>query len=356
MIERRLLNVGVVGAGYIAETTHVPFLKRIPIANLAAIADIDLRRAHHLSRIYGIPLVVNDYHELLNNNQIDVIDICTPPFTHATIINESAIAGKQIIVEKPLAVGLEDALAIKEKLTETGASLGVVLNLRYMPLAGRIPKILQGPQFGEVRAVTATIHTFPPGTDWITRPPYDEYGVLYDYFPHIIDLVMWSLQAIPTDVLCLRRESGQHHAFCVIVGLRLPSGKACVMLTDLRWTGATSFRLLRFDGDKQTLFVDFQDQFYHLTSGHITPRKRLEELVLRMSGLGKRLLQGRMARRYGAMIYHQALLHDFLSDFRMKRGPKVSIIDGLMHMAVIDAAVTSSRENRPVQIDHRVLF
>jgi hypothetical protein len=56
------------------------------------------------------------------------------------------------------------------------------------------------------------------------------------------------------------------------------------------------------------------------------------------------------------MIYHHALLSDFLNDFRMHRGPKISVVDGIMHMAVIDAAVRSCRENRPVEIDPRLLF
>jgi len=350
------LHVGVVGAGYVAATIHVPFLKRIPYANLEAIADVDLERAQHLSKLYGIPHATGDYHDLLQNNRIDIIDICTPPFTHEQIISDAAAAGKRIIVEKPLAVGLSDALAIKDKLQQTGGTLGVVLNLRYMPVVQSIPRIVHATEFGDVTAVTATAHTFPPDTNWITRSPYDEYGVLYDYFPHVIDLVTWSLQAIPCEVLCVRRESGQHHGFYVLTRLRLPSGGTCVMLADLKWTTATSLRLVRFDADRHTLFVDLQDQFCQVTRGHITPKKRVEEFLLRMRGLGKRVMRGRLAIKYGAMIYHHALLSDFLTDFGMQRGPKISIVDGIMHMAVIDAAVRSCRENRPVEIDPHVLL
>lgn len=351
----RPLHVGVVGAGYVAAATHVPFLKKIPFASLEAIADVDLQRAQHLGKLYGIPYATSDYHDLLKNPQIDIIDICTPPFTHERIINDAAAAGKRIIVEKPLAVGLSDALAIRNKLQETGGTLGVVLNLRYMPVVQSIPKIVHTAEFGPVTAVTATAHTFPPNTEWITRPPYDAYGVLYDFFPHVIDLVMWSLQAIPSEVVCVRRESGQHHGFHVLTKLRLPLGGTCMMLADLKWTSATSLRLVRFDADKHTLFVDLQDQFCQVTRGHITPKLRVEEFLLRMRGLGKRVMKGRLAIKYGAMIYHQVLLSDFLDDFRMQRGPKISIVDGLMHMAVIDAAVRSCRENRAVEIDPGLL-
>jgi predicted dehydrogenase len=352
----RTLNVGVVGAGNVAAISHVPFLKRIRSANLVALADVDIQRAMRLSKMHGIPRATSDYRDLLRDDRIDIIDICTPPFTHEQIISDAASAGKQIIVEKPLAVGLPDALAIRNKLQEVDGSLGVVLNLRYMPLVQAIPRILHGVQFGQVQSVTATAHTFPPVTDWITRPPYDEYGVLYDYFPHLIDLVMWALQAMPVEVLCVRKESGRHHAFYVVVNLRLPSGGTLVMLNDLKWTAATSLRVVRFDAEERTLFVDLQDQFCQVTSGHITPRRRIEELFLRVSGLGKRVVKGRLAIRYGAMIYHYALLQDFLNDFRLKRGPKISVVDGIMHMAVIDAAVRSCREHRPIEIDLRTLL
>jgi len=353
---QRPLNVGVIGAGYISAATHVPFLKKIPSASLTAIADVDLERARHLSKVHGIPRATDDYRDLLADDAIDVIDICTPPFTHQQIIVDAAAAGKRIIVEKPLAVGLPDALAIRQAIQETGGTLGIVLNLRYMPLVQSIPRILWSSQFGPVGAITATAHSFPPATGWIGHPPYDEFGVLYDFFPHVVDLVMWSLQATPTEVLCVRKESGPHHAYCVIVKLRLPSDRTCVMLSDLKWTSATSLRLLRFDAEKHTLFVDLQDQFCQVTSGHITPKKRVEEFIRRMGGLGKRVAKGRMAIRYGGMIYHHALLSDFLNDFSMRRAPRISIVDGILHMAVIDAAIRSCRENRPVEIDRGLLL
>ena len=355
MTSGRPLNVGVVGAGYIAATTHVPFLKSIPGAKVVAIADVDLQRAQRLSQEHGIPLATGDYRDLLSSDRIDVIDICTPPFTHERIAIDAAAAGKHIIVEKPLAVGFADALAIKEKLQETGARLGVVLNLRYMPLVQGIPKVLHG-GVGPVTAVAVTAHTFPPAADWITRPPYSEHGVLYDFFPHMIDLVTWSLQGIPSKVLCVRAEPGQHHAFFIIVELRLPSDRTCVVLADVKWTSATSLRLLRFDGKRHNLFVDLQDQFLQITSGHITPVSRTKEFIRRGIGLAKRVAKGRTAIRYGAMVYHRDLLSDFLNDFRMQRGPKISIVDGLVHMAVIDAAIRSYKENRPVEIDQRALL
>ena len=350
------LNVGVVGAGFIAGTIHIPFLKKISFANVEAIADVDLEKAQKLSTAHGIPLVTADYRELLRNERISVIDICTPPSTHATIINDAAIAGKQIIVEKPLAVRLGEAFAIREKLSETGVALGVVLNLRYMPLVRKIPRILHGGQLGQVTNITTTLHTFPPSSDWVTHSPFAECGVLYDFFPHVIDVVTWSLQAMPSKVLCVTAESGKHHAFHLIIELRLPSGRTCVMHADLKWTNSTSLRLLRFGGDRRDLFVDLQDQFCQLTSGYITPPKRVDEFVRRMVGVAKRVAKGPASIRNGAMIYHQDLLRDFLGDFRRKRGPKISIVDGLMHMAVIDAAITSKIESRVVEIDHRVLL
>ncbi len=95
--------VGTVGAGF-AATLHGNGYARVctvPV-RLKAVADPDLDRARKIQETYGYETAVTDFHALLNDPEIDVIDILTPPVLHQSMILEALRAGKHVICEKPL--------------------------------------------------------------------------------------------------------------------------------------------------------------------------------------------------------------------------------------------------------------
>jgi predicted dehydrogenase len=350
------LNVGIIGAGYVATSVHIPFLKALPTANVLAVADSIPGKAAAAAERYGIPSHTSDYRNVLHNKDIHVVDICTPPQFHARIAIEAIAAGKDVIVEKPMAMNQGECAAMNEALTQAPNShVGVVLNLRYMPLIHSVLQALHSGRLGEIRNVSAVIHTVPPAMDGFADSPLSRYGVLYDYAPHIIDLVLWGLQADATSVRCVA-SSPRSKGFYLVVDLRSPIAGDCSLLMDVAWTSATSIRSLQVWGSERDLFLDMQDQFWYLARGHLTPQKRAEEFVRRGAALAKRAAGGRAAIRYGGMIYHRELLRDFIAAFATKRCPKISLADGIPHVAVIEAAVRSHMEDRAVTVSTEPLI
>jgi len=229
----------------------------------------------------------------------------------------------------------------------TDSHVGVVLNLRYMPLIQSAIEVLHRGQLGQILGVSATVHTAVPTAGWFSDPVLSRYGVLYDYLPHVLDLALWALQARPLMVRCVSSRPGGS-GFYVTADLYSPLVGNPSLLVDVAWTNATSIRSLHVWGTERDIFLDLQDQFWYTARGHMTPAGRLGELVRRATGLAKRAAGGRTFIKYGAMAYHRALLSDFLAAFASRQCPRVSLADGLLHVEVIDAAIRSHQAETAV--------
>ncbi|KUK13919.1 MAG: Gfo/Idh/MocA family oxidoreductase [Synergistetes bacterium] len=97
------VTIGIVGSGY-ASQLHLNGYRKVsgvPV-RIKAIADIVEDKARRMAEIYGIENVFSDYRRILDDEEIDVVDICTPPFLHPVMVRESLEAGKHVICEKPL--------------------------------------------------------------------------------------------------------------------------------------------------------------------------------------------------------------------------------------------------------------
>ena len=129
------MKVGIIGAGAIVRRGHLPIYGTIPEVEVVGITDIDQSLASKVAEEFGIPRYFSSCEELLRDNSIELVDICTPTQTHLEIVKRAAEVGKHILVEKPLATFLKDALEIEDIVRENGTRLCVVQNWRYFPAA-----------------------------------------------------------------------------------------------------------------------------------------------------------------------------------------------------------------------------
>lgn len=349
------LRVGLVGAGFVARTAHIPFLKAIPFVELAAIADIDHDRAKEIGREFAIPRIAHSFEDLTNDQTLDVIDICTPPSKHAEIAIAAVLRGKDVVVEKPLVLKLDDALALRNAAREVQARLGVVLNLRYMPVVGAALQVVHSGRLGDFTHVRATVHTPPPGA---SSTPSDRYAVMFDFLPHILDLISWITQSRPREVDCKRTSEGSGDscdAYLLVIEFETLSRRRFLAVVDVRWTRSGIGRIIEFYGSEQNLLVDLQDQFLFVSRGYLSPFVRFREFVERSKGVARRLIKGRVSALYGGMIHHKDLLLDFMDAFRHGEEPRISMTDGLIHVAILDAAVRSVEAGRPTSVEWHVL-
>lgn len=105
--------MGVIGAGVWAET-HCITYDLAPNAELLAVCDLIPEKAETLAKKYSAKNVYTDYREMLGNSSIDAVAVVTPDFAHKQPVVDAANAGKHILVEKPMATTLADAIEMNE--------------------------------------------------------------------------------------------------------------------------------------------------------------------------------------------------------------------------------------------------
>lgn len=127
------LKVGIIGCGGIANGKHMPAIQKIPEAEMVAFCDIIVERAEKAKEEYGTPdaKVYEDYKELLKDESIDVVHVCTPNRSHAFITIDSLEAGKHVMCEKPMAKTSAEAKAMCEAAKRTGKKLTIGYQQRW---------------------------------------------------------------------------------------------------------------------------------------------------------------------------------------------------------------------------------
>jgi UDP-N-acetyl-2-amino-2-deoxyglucuronate dehydrogenase len=196
------LNFGLIGCGKIAEK-HAKLLAGIDGANLIAVADTDKDRAQRLGQIYSIPSYT-DFTEMLTTEPVDVANILTPSGTHAQIGVEVAKLNKHMIIEKPLALTMEDADAVLKACEENRVKIFVVKQNRYNLPVQQLRGALDNGRFG--RLVLGTVRV-----RWSRRQEYYDRdawrgtwaldgGVLANQASHHIDLLQWMMGPVDSVV------------------------------------------------------------------------------------------------------------------------------------------------------------
>src|SRR5262245_11498961 len=115
------VRFGIIGCGRVAPR-HAQSFQQVAAAQLVAVADIITGRANHFAHEYGVE-AHSDYHELLARKDIDAVSICVPSGLHAQVAIDAMQAGKEVLVEKPIAITLADADRMIEVSRSSGRTL-----------------------------------------------------------------------------------------------------------------------------------------------------------------------------------------------------------------------------------------
>ena len=124
------VRVGLVGAGGIAQA-HMRALQDVDEIEVVAVADIDPERATTTAKRWGIPRAFEDYHDILEMDDVEAVSITTYNQAHRAPTVDALRAGKHVLVEKPMAATLEDAVAMTVAAHESDRILMVALKARY---------------------------------------------------------------------------------------------------------------------------------------------------------------------------------------------------------------------------------
>ena len=197
-----IVRVGVVGAGNISHNAHLPAYKSVTNAKVVAICDLDIERAKKAAEDFDIPHYYDSVTEMLANEDIDAVDICTWNNAHAPVAIEAANAGKHVICEKPLTVSVENAEKIAAAIKANGVKFMLAVPGRFGNKNQYIRKMLDSGELGEVYfGKTAYVRRRGTPYGWFTDKKTSGGGPIIDIGIHGIDAA-WYLMGNPKDSGC----------------------------------------------------------------------------------------------------------------------------------------------------------
>jgi UDP-N-acetyl-2-amino-2-deoxyglucuronate dehydrogenase len=188
-----VINFAIVGCGHISKK-HAESIEKLPNASLVAVCDTIESNMKPFTEEYGATPYVN-YDEMLKDERIDVINICTPSGSHAFLAVKAAEAKKHVIVEKPIALTLKDANTIIEACRENGVKLSVLHPNRFRPAMKKLKEALEHGDLGKLSHANATVRwnrdqAYYDQAPWRGTKTHDG-GVLMNQAIHNLDLLVW---------------------------------------------------------------------------------------------------------------------------------------------------------------------
>jgi predicted dehydrogenase len=193
----KVLKIGIIGCGGIANGKHMPALAKQREVEMAAFCDIEPGRAEEAAKKYGSAgaRVYSDYRELLKDGSIDAVHVCTPNKSHADITVDSLEAGKHVMCEKPMAKTAADARRMAEAARRTGKKLTIAYQNRFRPDSQYLYKLCSSGELGEIYYARAHAIRRRAVPTWGVFLNEEEQGggPLIDIGTHALDLTLWMM-------------------------------------------------------------------------------------------------------------------------------------------------------------------
>jgi len=191
----RALNIGIIGCGGIAQNKHLPSLSKQPLARIVAFCDIVEERASEAAEQYGgeNAKVYTDYKQLLQDESIDVIHVCTPNDSHAVITVDALEAGKHVMCEKPMAKSTAEARTMIEAAERTGKKLSIAYQNRFRDDTLYLKQMVEQGDLGDVyygKALALRRRAVPTWGVFLDEEKQGG-GPLIDIGTHALDMTLW---------------------------------------------------------------------------------------------------------------------------------------------------------------------
>lgn len=191
-----MIQAGVIGCGNIGNV-HAGILTEIKGVDLCAFTDIRRERAEGYSARYtkGKGAVYCSLEEMLENERLDVLHICTPHFCHVSLAEKALKRGINVLMEKPPAINREQFAKLKETQKKSAGRLGICFQNRYNETVKKVSELLEEGDLGRIlggRAFVTWHRDAPYYTEsgWRGRLETEGGGVLINQSIHTLDLLL----------------------------------------------------------------------------------------------------------------------------------------------------------------------
>lgn len=341
---KRHLNFALVGCGVIAPC-HARCISELENARLVAVCDIIEDQAHKLTETYPAK-VFTDYHDLLRRDNIDIVCVLTPSGLHAEIGIEAALAGKHVIVEKPMDISLAKADALIEACQQAEVKLCCISQHRFDTSIQDLKQAVAVGKLGSLHFCGSytqwyRAQSYYDSGDWRGTWALDGGGALMNQSIHYVDLLQYMMGPVDevfahTAVLGHTRIEVEDIAIATI---KFHSGALGVIEgMTLAYPGFCA-RLEVFGADGGVIIENDEIKEWRLHSGEKYERPPMEP----------HLIVGTTSADIWHLA-HRRQIADMMQAIWEDREPLCNGVEGRKPLEIVLAIYQSARSHKPVKL------
>lgn len=333
------LRIGIIGLGNIS-AVHIKTFQNEAAVQIASLADVNRTLLENHSGIVGTRLCF-DYHDVLNDPSIDIVDILLPHYLHAKVIEEALCAGKEVICEKPFVTNARDADKIIHIAKKTKKRVYLKQYLRFVGLHKKIKELLDGGAIGIAYLThcvftTDTVSEYSDPNSWRGNMHEAGGGVFMDVGVHMVDLLQWFF-GNPISVCATVKKNfsslPQKGEDLAVVTIEFPHN----IVANIVCTSADSSYGFRWEkhffGSEGSLHLE-------------DDKKQLMSLTLRK----ERAEVTHISERDWWNLANRSALLDIIERVRVNKNPLVSLEDAGIAIRTICSAYDSARIGKKIQL------
>jgi UDP-N-acetylglucosamine 3-dehydrogenase len=324
-----MLNVGVIGLGTMGQN-HTRVYSEI--ANLIGVADTDEGSLLAITKrfnVKGYP----DYHDLLNNEDLQAVSISTPTSTHFEIANEFIKAGKHVLVEKPICGDSEKARILVENAKKKNVILAAGFIERHNPVVGLTKNLIEKKQFGDVISISSRrVSSFPSRIK--------DVGVILDLGIHDIDVIRYLINSKVRSVYTLSGKTNETE-FEDHANILLEFENHILAFIEVNWLTPMKVRKVSLTCSKNFVEMDYINQLLHVSSSTI---KKIDTSNLYQ--IPQEYDERKIELKRMEPLKNE--LEDFLNAVEQHNEPLVSGEEGAINLEIAQAAMLSANEGKRI--------
>lgn len=331
--QQRQVGFAVLGCGNISES-HLLGISNIEEAKLVAVCDVNEEQAKRCAEKYGVRYYTT-YEELLADDEVEAVCLCTPSGMHSAQTVQAAEAGKHVVSEKPMAIRMEDIDPMIEACRQHGVWLTTIFPRRMSPASRFVKQLLQEGHLGKLSLCSAyakfyRTQAYYDSAGWRGTWAMDGGGAMMNQGIHTIDLLQWlvgPVESLYGQAAAVLRDIEVEDT--AVSALRFKSGAMGVLEMTTTAYKQPSHQIA-IHGDKGTIILT-EDQITTLEiDGEEVEIPEFEPFQVIPDG-------------------HRLQLRDMALAILENRAPEITGEDGRHSLELILGTYRSSRENAPIQ-------
>lgn len=337
-----MIKIAVIGTGIMGKNA-INVWKRHTGVEVVALCDLKEERLKQTAAEFKIPAVYTDHRNLLNEEEVDAIHINTPDWAHFTPVMDSLMAGKHVLVEKPMTTNVDEADKIVTAVKESGLKFQVSYNHRWLSVYHKVYSDIKAGKIGEcLMGFAKKNNPIIVPTEWI--PWSADSSPAWFLSSHDIDLITWwvnskAIEVYATGIKKVLLEKGINTYDAIQAQVRFESGFFATFESAWIYSNKSPYlpdSYMEIVGSEGHVFMDRKAESIEMATAdsYIYPRTLLNYQVF--------------DRWQGAL---PACMYSFIDAINDNREPFVTAEDGRNVTAILDAIHRSLESGKPEKIN-----